>query len=199
MTAWRAGFGIGLSLIVAIGAQNAFVLRQGLLGRHVWAVVLICVLSDAALIVFGVTGFAHLTNRFPGLDMVLRLGGALFLVLFGAMSLRSAWRGDSVLEAAGQTVSGLGRTIGVCMALTWGNPHVYVDTVLLLGAVSADFEDKRAFAIGAITASTLFFILLGFGARWLRGLFRTARSWQILDVVVALIMWAIAARLLFWS
>ncbi|MDF1853951.1 LysE/ArgO family amino acid transporter [Pseudooceanicola sp.] len=192
-----AGFATGLSLILAIGAQNAFVLRQGLRREHVGAVVAVCALSDAVLIGAGVAGFGALTARFGWLDPLLRYGGAGFLIVYGGIALRSAWIGSSALRAAsGQADQPLGRVIAICLALTWGNPHVYLDTLVLMGAVSADWPDKRAFALGGMTASLIFFATLGYGARALAPLFARPAAWRLLDLLVATIMWAIAARLL---
>lgn len=194
--AYWAGFGLGLSLILAIGSQNAFVLRQGILRQHVPAVVLTCALSDALLIAAGVAGFGTLANAAPWLTEVMRLGGAAFLLVYGALALRSALRGGAALEAAAEAPPSLARTLAICLALTWGNPHVYLDTVVLLGAVSADYSDRVGFAVGAMTASVFFFTSLGFGARLLAPLFRREMAWRVLNASVAVVMWSIAASLL---
>jgi len=192
-----AGFALGLSLIVAIGAQNAFVLRQGLRREHVGPVVAVCALSDAVLIVAGVMGFGSLAEAAPWIAPVMRWGGAAFLLVYGAMALRSAWRGGGALAAAeGRPPVSLGRTLAICLALTWGNPHVYLDTLVLMGSISAEWQAKGAFAAGGTLASLTFFSALGFGARWLAPLFRRPAAWRILDLCVAAVMWAIAVRLL---
>ncbi|WP_116084511.1 LysE/ArgO family amino acid transporter [Tropicimonas sp. IMCC34011] len=198
MNAALQGFAIGLSLILAIGAQNAFVLRQGLRRAHVFSVVAVCALSDAALIGAGVAGFAAILELAPWFATVARLGGAAFLVVYGALSLRSALRGTGALEAAEEGTGSRLRAIGVCLALTWLNPHVYLDTVVLLGSVSARFEGQRLeFALGAMSASLVFFTSLGYGARLLAPLFARPSAWRVLDLLVAAVMWAIAAGLLF--
>jgi len=195
MQAEIAGFALGLSLILAIGSQNAFVLRQGLRREHVLAVVLVCALSDAALITFGVTGFGALAERVPGLERVMRYGGAAFLIWYGVRSFLTAWRGGEVLEAGAGTGS-LRRAVLTCLALTWLNPHVYLDTVVLLGSVSSQYGDRLGFGLGAVSASFVFFFCLGYGARLLAPLFRRELSWRVLDAGIGVVMWAIAARLL---
>ncbi|SFO29732.1 L-lysine exporter family protein LysE/ArgO [Roseovarius lutimaris] len=195
MQAEIAGFALGLSLILAIGSQNAFVLRQGLRREHVLAVVLVCALSDAALITFGVTGFGALAERVPGLERVMRYGGAAFLIWYGARSFLTAWRGGEVLEA-GAGAGSLRRAVLTCLALTWLNPHVYLDTVVLLGSVSSQYGDRLGFGLGAVSASFVFFFCLGYGARLLAPLFRRELSWRVLDAGIGVVMWVIAARLL---
>ena len=194
MQAAIAGFGLGFSLILAIGAQNAFVLRQGLRRAHVLPVCLTCALSDALLIAAGVAGFGALAGAVPGLETVMRYGGTAFLVWYGARAFLAAWRGGEVLEA-GPDVGGLPAALLTCLALTWLNPHVYLDTVVLLGAVSAQYADKLAFGVGAVLASFVFFFLLGYGARLLAPLFRRPASWRVLDLGVGAVMWAIALKL----
>lgn len=192
------GLTMGQSLIVAIGAQNAFVLRQGLRGEHVFAVCLTCAGSDALLIVLGVTGFSRLAAMAPWIDPVMRYGGAAFLIWYGARSLRSALAATSALNVRGNghTVP-LWRTLLACLAITWLNPHVYLDTVVLLGTISTQFPGAEShFAAGAVTGSFLFFFALGYGARWLRPLFAKPTAWRILEGVIALVMWAIALRLI---
>lgn len=195
MTAAFAGFALGFSLILAIGAQNAFVLRQGLLRSHVFAVCLTCALSDAVLIAAGVAGFGALTQLVPGLELAMRLLGAAFLIWYGARTFQSAWRGGQAMQA-GEAAGPLRKALLTCLALTWLNPHVYLDTVVLLGAVAAQYEDRLGFALGAMTASFVFFFSLGFGARLLAPFFAKPRAWQVLDVIIGIVMWAIAAKLL---
>lgn len=191
------GLTMGLSLIVAIGAQNAFVLQQGLRNEHVLAVSLACALSDAVLIVIGVTSFRQIAVLLPWLDPVMRFAGAAFLVWYGARNLLSAWRSSQALSTAeGQSVS-LAKTLSTCLALTWLNPHVYLDTVVLLGTISTRFPGgEAAFALGAMTGSFLFFFALGYGARWLRGFFARPSAWRALETLIGLTMWAIAGSLL---
>jgi L-lysine exporter family protein LysE/ArgO len=194
-----AGMTMGLSLIAAIGAQNAFVLRQGLRHEHVFAVCLTCAVSDALLILFGVTGFARIAALLPWLDPVMRYGGAAFLAWYGAKSLRSALTSTAALAAAGTGErSRLARTLAACLAITWLNPHVYLDTVVLLGTVSTQFPGAQGvFAAGAILGSFAFFFSLGYGAGWLRPVFASPRSWRLLDGAVAIVMSAIALKLIY--
>ena len=194
MTSFLSGFGLGLSLILAIGAQNAFVLRQGLLGRHVAAVVAACALSDAALIAAGVAGLGALVAAAPGMLVAFRWGGAAFLGAYGARALLSAWRGGGALRAAGEG-AGLGRTLATCLALTWLNPHVYLDTVILLGGIATQSAKPWVFGAGAMTASLAFFAALGYGAARLRPVFARPGAWRVLDAAIGLVMWAIAAGL----
>ncbi len=192
-----AGFALGLTLIIAIGAQNAFVLRQGLRQQYVFAICLTCALSDAILIAAGVAGFGWMVKAAPWIKPVFTLGGAAFLVFYGFMNARAAWRGGETLEAADNSRKGLVKTLAICFALTWLNPHVYLDTLVLLGSISTDYPSKFAFGAGAVTASFTFFFALGYGARYLAPIFARPSSWRILDVLVALTMWGIAAKLLF--
>lgn len=192
-----AGFALGLSLILAIGAQNAFVLRQGLRGSHVFAVSLTCALSDAILIAIGVGGFAAIETVLPGIAPVMRWAGAAFLVVYGALSFRRALGAAEALEPAEGGTESLTKALATCLALTWLNPHVYLDTVVLLGSISTQYEGaKLAFGAGAVTASFSFFFALGYGARALRPLFARPAAWRVLEVVVGLTMWAIAVKLL---
>lgn len=193
--AFRAGFGVGLSLILAIGAQNAFVLRQGILRRHVFAVALFCALSDAVLISAGVAGAGVLAQAVPGLMRLVALGGAIWLGIYGARAAWAACRGGQSLRAAEAEAAPLGRVLATCAALTWANPHVYLDTLVLLGTVSAGFGAARAFGAGAICASFVFFFTLAYGARLLVPLFRRPVAWRVLDGLVALVMWAVALSL----
>lgn len=191
-----AGFALGLSLILAIGAQNAFVLRQGLKGAHVFAVCLTCAVSDATLIAAGVAGFGALAEAVPWLELAMRIFGAGFLIWYGYVNLRAAWRGGAAMKTEGGAEPSLRAALLTCLALTWLNPHVYLDTVVLLGSISAQYEDRLAFALGAMTASFVFFFALGYGARGLRPLFSSPAAWRVLDLVVGLTMWAIALKLL---
>ncbi|KMK67802.1 LysE/ArgO family amino acid transporter [Puniceibacterium sp. IMCC21224] len=190
-----AGFGLGLSLILAIGAQNAFVLRQGLLQRHVLAVCVTCALSDALLIAAGVAGFGAISAAWPWFEPAMRYGGAAFLLWYGARSFLAAWRGGGTL-VAGDAAGGLRRAMVTCLALTWLNPHVYLDTLVLLGAVSAQYDGLQ-FALGAMMASFVFFFSLGYGARLLAPLFARPGAWRGLEVIIGMTMWTIALVLLF--
>jgi L-lysine exporter family protein LysE/ArgO len=195
MTSFLSGFGLSLSLILAIGAQNAFVLRQGLRGEHVFAVVAICSLSEVMLISAGVAGLGALIEGRPALLMTFRWVGAAFLIAYGARAARAALRGGATLEA-GRAAVGLRAALATCLALTWLNPHVYLDTVILLGGIGATKPEPWLYAFGAMLASIGFFVLLGYGARILRPLFARPFSWRILDGAMAVVMWAIAAGLL---
>ncbi|MEP2639637.1 LysE/ArgO family amino acid transporter [Roseobacter sp.] len=190
------GFALGLSLIVAIGAQNAFVLRQGLRGEHVFWVCLTCGVSDAILIAGGVAGFGRLAEHLPWFETAMRYGGAVFLVWYGWRSARSAWVGGQVLAAQGAVQKGLLPTLLTLQAITWLNPHVYLDTVVLLGSISAQYDNRLLFGTGAVLSSVTFFFALGYGARLLAPLFARPTSWRVLDALIAATMWAIAAGLL---
>jgi len=195
-TAAITGFALGFGLILAIGAQNAFVLRQGLRREHVLAVVLTCAVSDAVLIAAGVAGFGWLAAEVPWLRAVMTWGGAAFLVVYGALSFRAA-ASPGALRAAGTGGGSLRAAVLTCLALTWLNPHVYLDTVVLLGSVSAQYPGQAlAFGAGAVTASFAFFFSLGYGARLLAPIFARPAAWRVLDVAVGLVMWGIAAKLL---
>lgn len=194
--AFFPGFFLGFSLILAIGAQNAFVLRQGLRGEHVFWVCLTCALSDAILIAAGVAGFGALAHAVPWLEPVMRYGGAAFLIWYGTMNLRAAWRGGATLRTADDPPVRLTATLAMLLAFTWLNPHVYLDTVVLIGSVSAQYPDRMSFALGAMTSSFVFFFGLGYGARLLAPLFARPQAWQVLDTVIGITMWAIAGKLI---
>lgn len=196
LSSFIPGFLLSLTLILAIGAQNAFVLRQGLRREHVFWVCLTCGLSDAMLIAAGVAGIGALSRAAPWFETLMRYGGAAFLIWYGFENARAAWRGGAVLSTNGTGGQGLKRTILTLLALTWLNPHVYLDTVVLIGSISAQYPDRLAFGIGAMFASIVFFFTLGYGARLLAPLFARPRSWQVLDAIIAVTMWAIAAKLL---
>ncbi|TNF59344.1 MAG: amino acid transporter [Rhodobacteraceae bacterium] len=196
LASFLPGFALGFSLILAIGAQNAFVLRQGLRREHVFWVCLTCAVSDATLIAAGVAGSGGLAARWPWFTPLMQYGGAAFLLWYGARSFRSAWRGGAALLVGEGPRAGLGRTLATCLALTWLNPHVYLDTVVLVGSISAQYPDRMAFAAGAMLASFAFFFGLGFGARLLATLFARPRAWQVLDAGIGVVMWAIAIKLL---
>lgn len=192
------GMMMSLSLIVAIGAQNAFVLRQGLRGEHVLAVCLACAVSDAILITVGVTSFRTVSEWLPWLEPVMRYGGAAFLTWYGVKSLISALRSNEALAAdSSLPKTDLFRTLVACLALTWLNPHVYLDTVVLLGTISTQFTGSQgSFAFGAVLGSFVFFFALGYGAIKLRPVFERPTAWRILETLIALVMWIIAFKLL---
>lgn len=197
MTSYLAGLGTGLSLIMAIGAQNAFVLKQGLMRRHVFAVCLFCALSDAILIAVGVAGMGAISGVAPWLPGAMRWAGVVFLVLYGARSFYAALRGgEAALRPDGRS-AGLAGTLAVLAALTWLNPHVWLDTVVLLGTIASGWPDQRAFAAGAMTGSFLFFFSLGYGARLLAPVFARPVAWRWLELLVGCVMWAIALQLAF--
>ena len=194
---YLTGFSVSAGLILAIGAQNAFVLRQGLRGEHVALVCATCAASDALLIMVGVTSFRSLVVLAPWLRPAMLYAGAAFLIWYGARSLRSAFAATEALRPAPGSAAGLGRTLATCLALTWLNPHVYLDTLLLIGSISTRFPGQEpAFAAGAMTASVAFFFSLGYGAAILRPLFAKPVAWRVLEGVIALTMWVIAAELL---
>ncbi|WP_329171856.1 MULTISPECIES: LysE/ArgO family amino acid transporter [unclassified Streptomyces] len=183
-----AGLGTGMSLIVAIGAQNAFVLRQGIRREHVAAVVAICALSDAVLIAAGVSGIGSVAGAWPSAVTVTGWIGGAFLLSYGLLAARRALRPER-LEAAGAAGGSLRAAVLTCLAMTWLNPHVYLDTVLLLGSVANGYGGARwPFGAGAVAASFVWFSGLGFGARLLERPFSRPGSWRVLDVVIACTM-----------
>ncbi|MCG7519266.1 LysE/ArgO family amino acid transporter [Ruegeria sp. Ofav3-42] len=194
-TSLIAGFALGFSLILAIGAQNAFVLRQGLRREHVFPLCLTCAVSDAILIAAGVAGFGTLAHALPWFETVMRYGGAIFLTWYGLRSLNSAWRGGAVMEIGEASRTNLKPVLLTVLAFTWLNPHVYLDTVVLIGSISAQYDDRMAFALGAMTSSFVFFFSLGYGAGVLSPIFARPRAWQVLDILIGLVMLAIAAKL----
>lgn len=194
--ALTTGFFTGLSLIVAIGAQNAFVLRQGLLRRHRLPIALICALSDALLIAAGIYGFGLAAATVPGLQEIARWGGVAFLAAYGTLAACRAWKGESLGEEAAHPMPLL-PAVAICLALTFLNPHVYLDTVILLGSLANQHGNhgRWQFGAGAALASISWFFLLAYGARALRPLFARPLSWRILDGSIAVVMWAIAVGL----
>ncbi|WP_312676285.1 LysE/ArgO family amino acid transporter [Microbacterium sp.] len=244
-TALLAGFGLGLSLIVAIGAQNLFVLRQGVRREHAVAVAAVCAVSDAALIALGVSGLGFVLHGAPWLVTAVRWAGFAFLLCYGLLAARRALRrsGEALVvdgadapaaaaratahprrdgqrdapsrhecpvspDAGGSVPPDAGAAVAVaaparllpvlatCLALTWLNPHVYLDTVFLLGSVASTHgADRWWFAAGAVTASVVWFLALALGARYLGRWLATPRAWRILDGVIAVVMIAIAVSL----
>jgi L-lysine exporter family protein LysE/ArgO len=191
------GGALGLTLIVAIGAQNAFVLRQGLRREHVGAVVLWCAASDAVLMAAGVAGLAQLLGRRPALAAWLTGAGALFLLAYGVRALWRAWRPGSLQAAQGGVGLSLRAALTQAAAFTLLNPHVYLDTVVLVGSVGARFggAERAWFVAGAAAASAFWFSALGYGARLLAPLFARPRAWQVLDALIGLTMLVLAAVL----
>ncbi|HDS1037986.1 TPA: amino acid transporter [Stenotrophomonas maltophilia] len=194
-----AGLFAGAGLIIAIGAQNAFVLRQGLQRQHVGTVVLACMGADIALILAGVGGMGALVLQWPLLLQGLRFGGAAFLLWYGLQAGLRAWRGGSALAAADSSGGGSRRQVLLaCLAFTVLNPHVYLDTVVLLGSLSTRYPGnlRWVFAAGACVASVAWFCALGYGARLLQPVFRKPAAWRVLDAFIALFMGVLALLLL---
>lgn len=191
-----SGYLVGLSLILAIGAQNAFVLRQGLRREHVGAVVAACAISDAILIFAGVAGFGAVSGAVPWLAEAMRWAGVAFLVVYGGLRFRAALKGGEALRPAADAKASLRAVLGTCLLLTWANPHVYLDTMVLVGSISSHYAPANgAFGVGAAAASVSFFAALGYGARLLAPLFARPVAWVVLEVVVGVTMWAIALGL----
>ena len=190
------GYLVALSLILAIGAQNAFVLRQGVRREHVGPVVAVCALSDAVLIGAGVAGFGSLSAALPWFGEAMRWLGVAFLLVYGGLRFRAALRGGEALRPSEAGSAPLGKVLATCLVLTWANPHVYLDTVVLLGSISAQYPGRTlAFGIGAVLSSLSFFSVLGYGARALAPIFAKATAWVWLEIGVGTVMWAIAAGL----
>ncbi len=190
---------LSIAMIMAIGAQNAFVLRQGLQGRHVFPVALICALSDLLFIVLGVMAVGALIASKPWLALMLTLGGAVFLLWYGARSFYSAWRSNSVLEVhSSKGMAGVWPTVLATLAVTYLNPGVYLDTLLIIGGMGASLaaDQKVVFVVGAGLASILWFFGLAYGARLLQPFFVQPKAWRMLELLIGVIMWSIALPLL---
>jgi L-lysine exporter family protein LysE/ArgO len=194
--AFTKGFALSIGLIVAIGAQNMFVLRQGLKREHVLPIVLFCALADATLIVIGVNGLGGALALIPGLSLVLGLGGGAFLGWYGISALRRAATSSALVVGHGVGMS-LGSALAGTAAFTFLNPHVYIDTVMLMGAIGASLPppDRPFFMTGAATASLVWFSSLGFGARFLAPLFARPIAWRVLDLTIGVMMLTLAASL----
>ena len=199
MIAFFPGLLTGLSLIIAIGAQNAFVIRQGLTKKHVLLVVAICAISDALLIVLGVAGLGALISGLPWLLEVIRWFGVAYLTWFGIWSIRSAFKTQS-LDAAGDQSARAKSVVLSVLGFTFLNPHVYLDTVILLGSIGNQFgQDKWWFAFGGAVASILWFSSIGFGAKAASKFMAKPVFWKVLDLVIAAVMFGIAMLLAFYT
>ena len=196
MTTFLTGFSLSFSLILAIGSQNAFVLKQGIKKQHVLLICMICALSDAFLISLGVSGFGVIVNEYPDIEIYARYGGALFLLVYSVLSFKSAFSQNHALKPEAEVSDSTLKVALMCMAFTWLNPHVYLDTVILLGSISTQYETtKLQFALGAIFGSFVFFFSLGYGARTLIPIFQKPISWKVLEFFIGLVMMFIAGRL----
>ena len=192
------GFFLGFSLIVAIGAQNTFVLRQGILGQHVFYIALFCALSDTLLISIGVAGISFFLNNFINQNLNILFGlSAVWLAGYGILRLKSVFKSDKTIEIEVSTLNGLFPTISIAAVLTFLNPHVYLDTMILIGSISQQFSGfyKITFALGACLASFVFFFSLAYGAKLLTPVIQRPFSWKILDSLIALIMFTLAIKL----
>ncbi|QCD45506.1 LysE/ArgO family amino acid transporter [Campylobacter mucosalis] len=198
MEAFFSGFGTSLSLILAIGAQNAFVLKQGILKQNVFIICLICAISDAVLIFGGILGLGYIIEKFPAIKQVAIYGGFCFLFCYGIKSFYTAFKLKHALNFDDKPTHGVRKTILLTLAFTWLNPHVYLDTMLLIGSVSAGFGNKNLiFGYGAACASFVFFFTLGYASRLLSVLFKKPLSWKILEIFVGILMIFLAFVLLF--
>jgi L-lysine exporter family protein LysE/ArgO len=196
MLVFITGFFTGAGLIIAIGAQNAFVLRVGLTRRHVLPVALFCALADALLIAAGVGGFGRLVQASPVLLAIVTWGGIAFLAWYGLSALRRALA-PNVMRASTEDVASLSATLAKCAAFTFLNPHVYLDTVVLLGSLSAAYAPHTTvYGFGAATSSFVWFFSLAFGARLLAPLFEKPAAWRVLDSLIAAVMFLLAGKLL---
>lgn len=198
-TTFLEGFGTGASLIMAIGAQNAFVLKQGICKNYVFITVLICALVDAILISAGVLGFGRLISTYSLILEIAKWGGALFLIMYGLKSWYSAFKTESLIMDSSTDLPNFSKSIMIVLAMSLLNPHVYLDTVILVGSISAQFPDceRPYFMVGAILASFVWFFGMGYGARYLAPLFQKPLSWKILDTLIGIVMFMIAYSLLF--
>ncbi len=191
------GFVSSASLIIAIGAQNAFVIRQGLMRRHLLLTALLCSLVDALLISFGVLGFGQVISAYPQFIFITKYFAIAFLTLYGALSLKSALEMKTLSHDTEQMLPSRKKTVLLLLALSLLNPHVYLDTVILMGSIASQqpLNEQPHFALGAITASFAWFFTLCYGSRFLAPFFSKPTSWRIIDTLIALTMWAIAISL----
>jgi len=198
ISALSTGFFLGISLIVAIGAQNSFVLRQGILGQHVFYVAIFCALSDALLISIGIAGISFFLNNIINQISNFLFGfSALWLTGYGILRLKAAFKADIMVEIESSKSEGLISTLSIAAILTFANPHVYLDTMVLIGSISQQFfgYSRIAFALGAVLSSFVFFFSLAYGAKLLEPIMRRPSSWRILDCLIALVMFTIAFNL----
>jgi L-lysine exporter family protein LysE/ArgO len=192
-----AGFSLGMSLILAIGAQNAFVLKQGLKQQHVFVVCLICALSDAILISAGIAGFGVIVPKLPLIEQIARYAGAAFLFFYATVSFRTFFTTEHTLKAGGKEVTSTVTAALTCLAFTWLNPHVYLDTFILLGSISTQYDGQQlAFGVGAVTASFVFFFSLGYAAKLLIPVFKNPKAWKVLEFIIGFVMLALGISLL---
>lgn len=198
MDNFSTGFLLGGSLIIAIGSQNAYVLKQGLLRSHVFIICLVCALSDALLITIGTTGIGKIIENYPDWLKAITWFGAAYLFIFGIMSFRAALSNQTLHAATENTSQNFNVIISTVLALTFLNPHVYLDTVLLIGSIASPYTSSARiyFTLGAISASFIWFFALGYGARLLIPLFSKPSAWKILNTLIGIVMWGIAYSLL---
>lgn len=198
MSVFLSGFSLSLSLILAIGSQNAFVLKQGIRKQHVFVICTVCAISDALLIALGVAGFGALVNQVPEIERFARYGGAIFLSIYSLLSFKSAFTASHALESTVKSNGSVWKAVAMCLAFTWLNPHVYLDTVILLGSISTQYQPSELmFAVGAMTASFVFFFSLGYGSRFLAPFFENPKAWKVLEFFVGIVMASIAISLVF--
>lgn len=197
--AFWSGLGTGLGLIIAIGSQNAYVLKQGLLKNHSFAIAITCSIIDSILILLGVGGFGLIISENSLLMNIARFGGAAFLTLYGLKAFANIFKNEQITLDNSKSKPRLKTTILTVLALTLLNPHVYLDTCVLIGTIGVQFheEERIFFTLGAIFASFIWFFSLSYGAKLLIPIFKSSMSWKILDFIIALIMWSIAALLLY--
>ncbi|WP_150538808.1 LysE/ArgO family amino acid transporter [Actinobacillus vicugnae] len=201
METFIQGVAVCFGLIVSIGAQNAFVLKQGILKQHVFGVALLCFLGDVFLMTLGVLGLGSIVANLPMLSLAIALLGAFFLLTYGSRSFISIFKNDEALKASDENATSLKKALMITFAITFLNPHVYIDTVVILGGIGGnlDLTGKMEFLGGALTCSLLWFFGLGYGAGFLSPYFEKRRTWQILDFITGAIMYAIAISLAIYA
>ncbi|SJL83399.1 LysE/ArgO family amino acid transporter [Vibrio palustris] len=190
LTSAMSGFTSGMGLLICVGSQNAFVLKQGLLRHHLFAVAATCILSDIILISSGIAGLGTLVKHWPNVMEFVRYTGVVFLAWMALSSAKQAWYGNAHLTPSGTAPAHIKPVLMSCLAFTWLNPQVYLDTVFMLGSLSMPYSgiEKWKFAIGALTASAIWFVAITYGAKVLLPLFRKPHAWRVLDTTVALMM-----------
>ncbi|ABV87297.1 LysE/ArgO family amino acid transporter [Shewanella pealeana] len=198
-TAFIQGMGIGGSLIMAVGAQNAFVLKQGLRRSHSLPIAAICSFIDAIMITAGVAGLGHLILAFPLIKDIASIGGALFLIIYGYGALKSSFSESRMESEEALAADSLKKAVLTTLAISLLNPHLYLDTVVLLGSISVQFEgtEKQWFGAGAVLASFVWFFSLSLGAKYLSPVFKKPKAWCYLDRFICITMWSIAAALIY--